>query len=71
MTNFEYITQSTEILAVVITEVLHQESLKYLQTLRSAGIDVSFVSLDTDLQVQIHKEWLESEMNENEENNND
>lgn len=62
MTNFEHITQSPEFLARVITALLHERDLETLKKLSEKGIDVSLCELDTEIQVQIHKEWLESEV---------
>ena len=61
MTNFEFVTQSPEMLARVIAALLQEEALKFVRILDDNGISASVISLDTELQVQIHKEWLEQE----------
>lgn len=61
MTNFERITESPEILAMVITELIHQRDLECLNKLAEKGIYCSLVEIDKEMQIQIHKEWLESE----------
>ena len=64
MTNFEKITLSTEFLARVITSMLHERDIEIARKLSEKGIDCSLCELDTEIQVQIHKEWLESEVEE-------
>ena len=64
MTNFEWITQSPEFLARVITSMLHERDMECMKKLTEKGIDCSLFELDTEIQVQIHKEWLESEVEE-------
>lgn len=61
MTNFEIVTKDPETLARVITTMLQEKEMEFVRKLDDAGISASAISLDTELQVQIHKEWLEQE----------
>lgn len=63
MTNYDRIrNMSVEEMAELFTAIFHEESIKMATRLKENGIDFSLVELDHDIQVAIHKQWLESEV---------
>lgn len=62
MTNLEYITQSPEFLAGVLTGLIHEKNMECMRKMDSAGVECELYELDTDLQIQEHLRWLESEV---------
>ena len=61
MTNFEKITESPEMLACVLATVVRETQMELMCELDKEGISFGILSISEDMQIQIHKEWLERE----------
>ena len=63
ITNYDRIrNMSVEEMAELFTALFHEEYLKLATRLKENGINCTLVELDHDLQVAIHQNWLESEV---------
>ena len=66
MTNYELIrNMSVDDMAVMLTTIIHEREAKIQRLLAETGLGISLVELYPDIQVAIHKEWLESEVADN------
>ena len=68
MTNFERIkNMSVEDFAVMLTTIIHERDVEMQRLFaEKSGLLVDLVELRPDIQVAIHKAWLESEVSDNE-----
>ena len=68
MTNFERIqNMSIDDFAVMLTTVIHERDVEMQRLFaKKSGLLVDIVELRPDIQVAIHKAWLESEVADNE-----
>lgn len=63
MTNLENIQSfDAEKMAVMFTELLMENDRKWQRKLSEHGIQVDIVHVGFDKQVEIHRDWLESEV---------
>ena len=65
MSNIERIRNfSSYEMAVMLTKLIKETENRVIENFKEAGVTCTKVELDDEIQIEIHKKWLESEDDE-------
>lgn len=63
LTNYEFIKEmSVDDMAAFLYSIVHERDLRFLKMLSNKGISASLVETNPEVQIALHKRWLESEV---------